>query len=360
MDEKKRICMIVQDPRVKGGIAAVVNGYRGSQLEKDFDIIYVESYRDGGKLTKLIKGICGLLHFAKVLLIDKPNLVHIHSSFGPSFYRKMPFIYLASWAGIPIINHIHGSDYESLYMGASDVKKRLVEKIYRKCSVLIALSDESKEKLSHIVSKKKIIVIENYAIVHEDAVNERNNKKPINQVLFLGKIERNKGCYDIPAIVKIVANIFPDVKFILGGSGDIDQIKRLIKQNGVEQNIEFPGWVSGAEKDNLLRTSDIFFLPSYNEGMPMSILEAMGYGLPIVSTCVGGIPRIVRHGENGFVYKPGDIDGMASGIIKLLSSQDLQKSFGYNSYRIICEKYTLKQHIAQIKKLYEKNCNVLL
>ncbi len=71
--------MIVQDPLVKGGIAAVVNGYRGSQLEKDYNIIYVESYKDGGKIAKLLKGIGGYFHFAKVLLIDKPDLVHIHS-----------------------------------------------------------------------------------------------------------------------------------------------------------------------------------------------------------------------------------------------------------------------------------------
>ena len=85
----KKICMVVQNPLVKGGIAAVVNGYRGSQLEKDFDIIYVESYTDGNKLIKLFKGICAYFCFAKVLMIDKPDLIHIHSSFGISFYRKL-------------------------------------------------------------------------------------------------------------------------------------------------------------------------------------------------------------------------------------------------------------------------------
>ena len=104
--------MVVQDPLVKGGIAAVVNGYRNSQLEKDYKIIYVESYKDGGKLTKLLKAISGYIKFTKVLLIDKPNLVHIHSSFGPSFYRKIPFVYMASWAKVPIVNHIHGADFE--------------------------------------------------------------------------------------------------------------------------------------------------------------------------------------------------------------------------------------------------------
>ena len=100
----KRVCMVVPNRMVKGGIAAVVNGYRGSQLEKDYEITYVESYKDGSKFDKLLKGICGYFHFAYVLMFHKPDLVHIHSSFGPSFYRKMPFIYMASWRKIPIVN----------------------------------------------------------------------------------------------------------------------------------------------------------------------------------------------------------------------------------------------------------------
>ena len=122
----KKICMIVQNPLVKGGISAVVNGYRGSQLEKDFKIIYVESYMDGSKLRKLLKGICGYFHFLKVLLVDRPDLVHIHSSFGPSFYRKLPFIYMAKAAGIPIVNHIHGADFQQFYVIASEKKKNSI------------------------------------------------------------------------------------------------------------------------------------------------------------------------------------------------------------------------------------------
>ena len=119
----KRVCMVVPDRMVKGGIAAVVNGYRGSQLEKDYKITYVESYKDGNKIDKILKGICGYFHFATVLLLKKPDIVHIHSSFGMSFYRKLPFIYMASWRKVPIINHIHGADFDEFFINASESKK---------------------------------------------------------------------------------------------------------------------------------------------------------------------------------------------------------------------------------------------
>jgi glycosyltransferase involved in cell wall biosynthesis len=354
MSEKKKICMIVQNPMVKGGIAAVVNGYRGSMLEKKFTVSYVESYKDGGKFTKLLKSIKGYFHFAKVLLLEKPELVHIHSSFGPSFYRKIPFIYMASWAKKPIINHCHGADFDSFYLNASNIKKKLIKKIYNKCTVMIALSDEWKERLSLIVQNDHIELIENYSRIHEDAIIEKVNQKINGQILFLGEIGQRKGCYDIPAVVERVVEKFPNVKFVLGGTGDIETIQNLLREKGVENNVVFPGWVRGQEKDRLLRESDIFFLPSYNEGMPMSILDAMGYGLPIVSTCVGGIPKIVHDGENGHVCKPGDAQAFSDALIKILLNEDLWKKYSETSVEIVRQGYSFEEHIKRLARLYKK------
>lgn len=353
---KKKVCMIVQDKMVKGGIAAVISGYYGSVLEKDYNIIYVESYKDGGKLTKLFKAISGYLHFAKVLLVDKPDLIHIHSSFGPSFYRKLPFIYMASWARKPIINHIHGADFDEFYVNASERKKEQVRKAYNKCAVLIALSAEWKERLLQIVPAERITIIENYSILHEDALDERLKRKSNNTVLFLGEIGKRKGCYDIPSVAEEVVNAVPTVKFILGGAGSTEDettVKKLFKDKGVADYVIFPGWVRGTEKDKLLREADVFFLPSYNEGMPMSVLDAMGYGLPVVSTNVGGIPKIVHSGENGMCCDPGDINTMASAITELLTNDQTRKNDSAFSMKIVKEGYSLVAHLRLLEKVYE-------
>ena len=345
---KKRICMVVQDPMVKGGIAAVVNGYRGSKLEKDYDIIYVESYKDGNKFAKIYKAICGYLHYIKVILADKPSLVHIHSSFGPSFYRKIPFIYFAKFTGIPVINHIHGADFNQFYKNAGVIKRNIVREVYGKCTVLIALSQEWRDNLCQIVPSSRIRIIENYSILHEDALEDRINRQCNNRVLFLGELGRRKGCYDIPAVVKDVQNEIPDVRFVLCGSGaDQEQVKTLFSSN-----VEFPGWVRNDEKDRLLRESDIFFLPSYNEGMPMSVLDAMGYGLPIVSTKVGGIPRIVT--GNGVCCNPGDTKAMSQAIITYLKDNCVRSEAGKASLDIVKSHFLLESHLAKLKKLYEE------
>ena len=353
---KKKICMIVQNKMVKGGIAAVISGYYGSTLESDYDMIYVESYKDGGKIAKLLKAIWGYFRFVKVLLVDKPDLIHIHSSFGPSFYRKLPFIYMASWAKVPVINHIHGADFDTFYVNAPEKKRLQIRRVYSKCARLIALSEEWKERLAQIVPAEKITVIENYSIVHEDALEERLKRESNQTVLFLGEIGRRKGCYDIPAVAAAVIKAMPEAKFVLGGTGkpeDEHAVKALFGKYGVSNQIIFPGWVRGKEKDRLLREADVFFLPSYNEGMPMSVLDAMGYGRPIVSTEVGGIPKIVVDEKNGFCCQPGDTEAMSNAIIQLLSDNKKRGQYDTQSIAIIKKEYSLETHISRLESLYE-------
>lgn len=353
----KRVCMVVPNKMVKGGIAAVVNGYRGSRLEKDYEITYVESYKDGNKFAKLLKGISGYFHFACVLLVHKPDLVHIHSSFGASFYRKMPFIYMASWRKIPIINHIHGADFDEFFVNAGKKKKIKIKKVYGKCNKLIALSDEWKRRLSQIVSEDKIEIIENYSILHEDALHEKLSRCCNNQVLFLGELGARKGCYDIPAVVENVVKAIPNVKFLLCGAGsEVDEraIKELIEEKKIEVNVVFPGWVRDENKDKVLRDADVFFLPSYNEGMPMSVLDAMGYGLPVVSTNVGGISRIVQDGKNGVCCEAGYIYRFAEGIITLLKDDNKRWMASKASIEIVKEGYSLDIHLKRLEKIYEE------
>lgn len=349
---KEAICMIVQSPAVRGGIAAVVNGYRDSKLEEEFTIYYVESYKDGSRLSKLWKAFFGFLHFVKVVMFNRPTLIHIHSSFGPSFYRKLPYIYFASYKKTPIINHIHGADFETFYFNASQKKKNLISKTYNKCSKLIALSDEWRENLKIIVPEENIAVIHNYSTPHLDALQARRDRDLNNQILFLGEIGARKGCYDIPTVVEKVSKVIPNVKFVLAGMGDIEQINTLLENKGVSHNVEFPGWVRGESKDQLLRESDIFFLPSYNEGMPMAILDAMGYGLPIISTNVGGIPQIVQLDKNGYTCEPGDTEGFANYMIELLLNRRKLYDFGECSYETVEEKYSLKLHLNSLEELY--------
>ncbi len=353
-EKKKKICMIVQDPKVMGGIAAVTGGYYGSRLERDFDVTYVESYCDGSKWKKLAKALKAYYTFYKLLKNNKPDVVHVHSSFGPSFFRKYPIINMAYKKGIPIINHIHGSALDELYTNAPSWKKHMVEKSYGRCTRLIVLSEDWKKKISAIVSEDKIEVVPNYCKIHSEMTDDGNMDMRFEkkQILYLGRFDELKGVSDIPEIAKKVIKKVPEAVFVAAGTGETEPVIADVNRLGLEKSVLFPGWIRGEEKEKLLRESALFLLPSHMEAMPMSILEAMGYALPIVSTEVGGIPKLVSKDKNGSLYAPKDTDGMSSGIIRYLTDRKAFDSASRSSLEIAESTYSFDMHLNSLEKIY--------
>ena len=345
-----RICMIVPNPAVKGGIASVVNGYRGSKLEQEYEISYVESYRNGNKWQKLGKALSGYCSFIWQLVFHRPDIVHIHSSFGPSFYRKMPFIYLSSLRNIPVINHIHGADFEEFYEKASTAKKRRIGRVYGKCSRVVVLSEEWRNRIERIVPAGRIEILENYCVIPATPYDSGRN---MEQVLFLGEIGSRKGCYDIPRIWENVVRQVSSARLIMAGDGDVDQIKSAFADKKISSSVVFPGWVRGKDKERLFRESAVFLFPSYHEGMPMAVLEAMSYGMGIVTTAVGGIPKLIQNGENGYVRQPGDVETISSDVVRLLTDKDRCVVYGSRARDNVKENYSREQHLKRLSEIYE-------
>lgn len=345
------VCMIVPNEAVKGGIASVVNGYRGSVLERRYRITYIESYQDGSKWDKLKKALAGYRAFRRLLRKDRPDLVHIHSSFGPSFYRKMPFILWSASRGIPVVNHIHGAEFDAFYGKASAAKKRRVRSVYRKCTRFVVLSEEWKERIARIVPADRIDVIENYCVLPEKQYGVGRRR---NQILFLGALEERKGCYDIPVIFESVKRKCPDVRLVMAGDGQMEQVREAFDKKSLLPDVTFTGWVRGREKNKLLQQSAVFLFPSYNEGMPMAVLEAMGYGLGIVTTAVGGIPQLIAHGKSGFLESPGDLSAMAEDVSELIQDGGLCRTMGDAARETAEQKYGFKTHLQKLEETYRK------
>jgi glycosyltransferase involved in cell wall biosynthesis len=126
------------------------------------------------------------------------------------------------------------------------------------------------------------------------------------------------------------------------------ELEAAIAESGLGDCVHFNGFVSGDAKAGLLSRTDVFVLPSYNEGLPISILEAMSYGCAIVSTPVGGIPEVVK--DNGVLVKPGDIDGIASAIYSL-SDPETCLRMGAESSRIVQDFYP-EAVMARLRQIY--------
>ena len=152
---------------------------------------------------------------------------------------------------------------------------------------------------------------------------------------------------------KVVSQM-PEARLIMAGDGERQALMDYATKRGLRDQISFPGWVRGEEKERLLRESDLLLLPSHAEGFPMSIIEGMAYGLPIVASKVGGIPQIVSEGENGFLFAYGDTSSMADAVLLLLRNSSLREQFRQKSYSIEQEHYTFDQHLSKLEQVYRK------
>ena len=345
--------MIIPSFSARGGIATVVSGYKGSLLEQEYEIRYIETYVDGGKTAKLRKALSAYGKYLRMLLKWRPELVHVHVAFGPSFYRKTPFIWGAYIRKIPVVVHIHGSELDKFYSHASKAKQRFVRKTFAACQRVIVLSDEWKRKFANITDPEKVVVVQNYGIPSAEHARSAKSK----MVLFLGFLSKAKGCLDIPDVAKIVNLQFPETYWVLAGSATPEEqrlLKEKISENKLQNRFVLPGWVQDEEKTALLQSASVFFLPSYSEAMPMSVLEAMSWGLPIISTTVGGIPQLVKQKINGYLIEPGDIDGFADRLKELLSNDTLRQTMGEQSLRFIKEYYSFDGHLQKIMSIYRQ------
>jgi len=343
-----RVLMIGPGRKVQGGISTVVNNYYDAGIEKDINLKYLATMEEGSKIKKLFIML-------KVILVHivnfKYDILHVHTASRGSFYRKSIFINISKLYRKKVIIHVHGAEFKQFYLDeSSEFKKKYIRSILKKANKVIVLSEDWKEFFLDICDKEKIIVMYNSIIIPP---KEDKSYKNIN-ILFLGRLGERKGMYDLLSIMPNILKNNKNIKVNLLGDGDVEQVKQICKDKRINNQVKVLGWVKGIAKEKIIKESTIFVLPSYNEGMPMSVLESMGYSLPIISTNVGGISCQVQNGINGFLINPGDKIKLEECMTKLINSEELRKKMGRESYELVKYKFNIRSTLTQLEKLYKE------
>ena len=154
--------------------------------------------------------------------------------------------------------------------------------------------------------------------------------------MYMGEISNRKGAFDLLKAVADEKDYFKDKLLLRMGGNEVDgDIKTFIRDNGLDGFVAYEGWISGQKKVDCLTWEDIYILPSYNEGLPIAILEAMSYKHPIISTPVGGIPEIIENGRNGLLVTPGDTKAIANAIKFYIVNKDKISEHGKYAFEIV-------------------------
>lgn len=305
----KKILFLGVSMKTKGGMTAVLVSY-DKYIE---GMRFIPTWKLGNKLVKGCYAAQALVRTWWLCNFDKDiQIVHIHGAANASFYRCRMFIRLAKKCGKKVILHEHAADFVEFYNAAGD--KAEIVKTINDCDRLIVLSRSWKEYFTSIGVKETKIHILNNIVSPPIAANKLHNDDKLH-LMYMGEISNRKGAFDLLKAIADERDYFKDKLLLRIGGNEVDgNIKAFIRDNGLSEFVSYEGWISGLKKVDCLTWEDVYILPSYNEGLPIAILEAMSFKHPVISTFVGGIPEIIVNGKNGLLIEPGDTRAIARAI----------------------------------------------
>jgi len=338
----------------RGGMASVVLAYKDAGLFEKWPIIYLETHRETSSIHKFLLGLMSLFRFINLLVYQKVVLLHANIAGSMSFFRKSVFMLAAHSFGVPFIIHVHGSAFKVFYeKGSGKLLRLYIRFVFDHASAIIALSEEWRLWLSGITTNSNICLIRNPVQLPSN-VNRDDMKPRVQNVLFLGKLVSQKGITDIlKAFVTVIEKSSIPVHLWCGGDGDRETIESQIKELKLTPHVTVLGWIQGESKERQLRQADVLVLPSYNEVLPMAILEALAYGVPVVASRIGGIPDAITDGVEGFLIEPGDINAISESILKIVSNTELRKIMRENARAKVESFFEDRMIVNQVSQIYK-------
>lgn len=337
-----KVLVVATSKKTRGGITAVLKLYEQSRMWQQYHCRWVGTHRDGGMARKFFYLVKGLSQY--LVLLPFYDIVHFHLGMRPSAMRKYPFFKLAKLFGKKTVVHLH------LGTQIDEVWNANYQNMFEKSDCGILLSERLKSTVQdHIGNSSKLQVVYNPCPIITDTTTYRKQ----NQILFSGTLYEGKGYMDLINAFAKIAPQHPDWKIVLAGNGEVEQARATALKLGIEKQVELLGWVSGDAKHRAFCEAKALCLPSYAEGFPMAVLDAWAYGLPVITTPVGGIPDVAVDGENMLLFNPGDIESLATKLEMIITDEMLRNKLAVSSVKMAAERFNLNTITAKVAEIYE-------
>lgn len=345
------VLMIGPDPLAQGGMATVEQNILGAVRGRGDRAEFVSTYVEGSKPRKLVIAAKAYTRFLRML--PTSDVVHVHMASRSSYERKRVFMRSAFRHGVPVVLHLHGSEFGVWFASeCTDAERDEIRATFDACSKIIVLSEEWRDFIAEnkICDPFRVTVLHNAVYVPEENATDYSSK----QVLFLGRLGERKSPDTLLRAAVQVLESQPDATFVFGGDGDIERYRDLARELGVEASCSFAGWVTGGARERLFNGSGIFCLPSRNEGMPMSVLEAMAHGLATIATPVGGVPQVIESGADGIIVPVGDYEALANAIDALMCDVEAKRRIGRAGREKVSERFSMDTYLDKVIDIYEE------
>jgi glycosyltransferase involved in cell wall biosynthesis len=272
------------------------------------------------------------------------DIVHIHTPLPPLIKTSLPII---TTVHTPMLTDNQYIQVSSIYSLFSKISARFVSyplelKLIKASDMITTVSNTiAREMKEYGLNPSDISVMYNGVDEKFFYPTQKTSKENGKYIMYVGRIDREKGLFDLVECGRYVCNEMNNVYFILAGNGrDLSRLKQKTKKVGLENKFKFLGQVDKNQLVKLYQNASIFVLPSYHEGLPGVVLEAMSCGLPVITTDVRGNRDLISNGKNGIIVSSRAPKKLADAIISILNDDKMQNTLGKNARKTIEENYT--------------------
>ena len=348
-----RVVLLGPTTDQKGGMATVQASILSmGDRYPDLSLSHISTHDEGSSVHRIAIFLKALRRFLGILLKNEADVFHMHVSERGSVVRKSILTVAAITFRKSVIMHTHGCEFHTFYENLPAIGQSFVSWVFQQCDYVIALSDSWKD---YYVSRcgldaRKVLVLHNPVEIPDAIPNRQGGEKV--RFTFLGRVGKRKGALDL---IQAFSRLSPEQKrrseLTLAGDGIVEQATEMVKALDLEDHVTLPGWIDRDERNKILQASDVFVLPSYNEGLPVAMLEAMAWGLPVITTPVGGIPEVVTPDQHGILVEPGDVETLSASLQAFIESEELRLTMGKNARKRV-EPFNLDSYFSTLAVVY--------
>lgn len=338
---RPRLLLVGPLPPPLGGVQLVFDMQRRSSLAREFDLHVVDTSKrqlrwavEHPTWRTPLYFVRDLSRLARALVRVRPDVVLVHATASLSFLRDWAFMLGARMAGAKVICHYHGTLHARFPSCATRSGRAIGRFMMAAAHRVIVLSPTYQREMGAAWRRDDLAWAPNMADVALFRGMSSGAHAPWlargrRAVLFVGRLSAPKGIYDLFDAIPRVIERHPDANFVLVGVAESDAMEPVIRaeaaRRGIASRITFLGPLDGRGKAAAFVSAQMIVVPSWTEGFPLVIAEAMAAGLPVVATAVGAIPDFVRDGQDGFLVAPRDAAALADRICRLLGDEGLRR-----------------------------------
>jgi glycosyltransferase involved in cell wall biosynthesis len=354
----------------RGGMGRMARYLFAAFRSCDVELRAIDPYGPGPFWQMPFRFLASLLSLSIACARRRVDVTHIHMAFGGSTLRKLVLLRVAGFFGVPTILHLHGSEF-AVFCGRLSPRLRalMVATMARAARIVVIGSFWRQFLVQDLgIDSGKVVVVANgvpLPPIPRSAPMPANglpaSGPPANgpddarcRILYLGALGRRKGTSDLLQALASPRLRAMRWNAVIAGNGDVDSFRKEAAALGIADRVTFPGWVGPEEAQALLASAGVFVLPSYNEGLPVAVLEAMAAGVPVVTTRVGAIPDLGIDGEAGFLVDPGSIEDLADRLAVLVDDPVLRSQFGSNGRRRVESEFSIDSTARRLAALYRE------